>query len=173
MKIYPAIAVAAACIFVLTKADGAPPTTETTVPAAAPANLPPEEQKLGFDDLMTLLVQPRHLKVFYAGTQKNWELAAAESRNLRGALSRISQSIPKYLNLGVQETTTSLFTPSLTALDAAIASADLKRFTAAYSDLTAACNACHVYLERPYIVIKVPETTAADTYPNQDFRPLP
>jgi hypothetical protein len=127
----------------------------------------------GFDDLMSMLVQPRHLKLFYAGTQKNWELAAAESRNLRSTFTRIAQTMPKYLNIGVEEATKAIIEPKMQTLDAAIAAADPKRFATAFNNLTAACNACHAYMERPYITIKVPDLAATSVFPDQEFRPLP
>lgn len=129
--------------------------------------------RFGFDDLMSMLVQPRHLKLFYAGSKKNWELAAAEARNLRAGLSRVEQAFPTYLNIGVAEATTNIVEPNLQALDAAIAAADAKRFAAAFGGLTAACNACHAYMERPYISIKVPDATTPPDFSDQEFGPLP
>src|SRR5690348_2360567 len=49
------------------------------------------------DDLMTMLIQPRHLKLYYAGSRKNWELAAFESSELRSAFGRIAQVFPRYV----------------------------------------------------------------------------
>jgi hypothetical protein len=148
---------------------------KTAATAATPVAAHTREQPLefGFDDLMTMLVQPRHLKLYYAGTQKNWELAAAESRDLRAALARIGQSIPMYFNNGVAQAITSFIDPKMQSLDAAIATADSKQFAAKYIELTEACNACHVYMEHSYFVVKVPESAAQSVYPTQDFRPIP
>ncbi len=153
-------------------ADSAIPQDESTTAsgaakAAAPAK--PEDFKPGFDDLMTMLVQPRHLKLHYAGTQRNWELAAAESRNLRQSFDRIARSVPQYLGIDVAEAVEAMVTPHLRAVDAAVAAADLARFNTAYDALTKACNACHVYMERPYITVRVPDPAAASAYPDQDF----
>jgi len=128
--------------------------------------------KLGFDDLMTLLIQPRHLKLFYAGQRNNWELAAAEMRDLRAGLGSISTAYPKYLKNDVKDAIASLIAPPLLALDEAIAKADSKQFAAHYNELTAACNACHIYMEHPYVVITGPKSPAATAYPDQEFRPL-
>jgi hypothetical protein len=150
-----------------------------TVPApaviAAPAAPNPHEPALdlGLDDLMTLLVQPRHIKLYYAGAQKNWELAAAESRALRASFARIQRSIPRYLNNDVEQTVTAIFAPTLQAVDAAIAAADPRRFAMAYQDLTAACNACHVFMEHPFIVIGVPASAAKSSFPDQEFGVAP
>jgi hypothetical protein len=142
------------------KAAGAPGATNT-------------EFKPGFDDLMTMLIQPRHIKLYYAGTQKNWELAAAQARDLRLAFDRIAQTIPKYMGLGVDETLKSIMVPKLKAMDAAIAAAEPKLFAKAYDEMTAACNGCHSYMEHPFHVIIVPGSSRTGTYGDQDFNPIP
>jgi hypothetical protein len=147
---------------------------DTRAPAASiPAAAGALDGDFGLDDLMTLLIQPRHIKLYYAGTHKNWELAAAEVRDLRSGFARISRRIPKYLNNGVPEAVALMFEPKLHAVDDAIAAADSKRFATAYQDLTAACNACHTYMEHPFLVIKVPNSAVSSLYPDQDFHPSP
>lgn len=138
-------------------------------PPAATTAAPPGAGDLGFDDLMSILIQPRHIKLYYAGVKKNWELAAAESRDLRSGLARMSQRIPKYLSNDVAETVRTMIEPQLQAIDAAIAAADPKRFAAAYADLTTACNACHTYMEHPFIIIKTPDPNKGSPYPDQVF----
>jgi hypothetical protein len=120
------------------------------------------------DDLMTMLVQPRHIKLYYAGQAKNWKLAAFESNELRGALARIGRTIPTYRNVGVDMAVASIFADKLKTVDAAIKAADPAQFTAAYGELTQACNSCHQGLEHPFLKIMVPD---AANYPDQDFRP--
>ena len=120
---------------------------------------------------MTMLVQPRHLKLYYAGSQKNWELAAAELRDLTAAFARIGTVIPQYQDSGADEAVKSIIAPKLQAVDATIGAADAKQFAVAFKELTAACNGCHAYMEHPFIVISVPD--AAVAYPNQNFSPIP
>jgi hypothetical protein len=122
---------------------------------------------------MTMLVQPRHIKLYYSGTQKNWELAVAELSDLRAAFGRISQTVPKYQGSDVDEAIKAIIAPKMQALDGAIAAADAKRFATAYGDLTAACNACHVYLEHPFLVIEVPGAKSNTAYPDQSFSAKP
>ena len=144
------------------------------VAAAAPAPTPAGgglqilDFKPAMDDLMTMLIQPRHIKLYYAGQQKNWTLAAFELNELGTALRRIGQTIPKYRNFSVDATVASIFAPKLQAMDAAIKSGNQAQFTAAYGELTEACNTCHQGLEHPFLVIKVPD---AANYPDQDYRP--
>jgi hypothetical protein len=125
--------------------------------------------KPAMDDLMTMLVQPRHIKLYYAGQDKNWRLAAFQSNELRAALARIGRTIPAYRNIGVDTAVASIFTGKLKAVDAAINAADPERFITSYREMTTACNACHAGMEHPFLVIKVLD--AMNYYPGQEFRP--
>lgn len=125
----------------------------------------------GFDDLMTMLVQPRHIKLHYAGAAKNWELAAHQARSLRASLDRIGQAIPSYIGNNVNAANATFIIPQMDAIDAAIAAADAEKFATAYKDLTDGCNECHTYMERPFLVSKIP--TGPNPYPDQDFEPAP
>lgn len=127
--------------------------------------------KPGFDDMMTMMVQPRHVKLWLAGQQRNWTLAAFELNELRGALVRIGQTIPKYRNFSVEATTGSIFQPKIQAMNGAIAAQNPAMFNTAFAELTNACNDCHAGMEHPFLVIKVPDASAASMYANQDFRP--
>jgi hypothetical protein len=143
-----------------TSSPGAHPVTNTVAAAFTP----------GLDDLMTMLIQPRHVKLYYAGMRKNWELAAFESRELNAALRRIGQAIPRYRDNGVDETVASMIAPAIGSMDAAVAAGDSKQFIKAYAELTSACNACHTYMEHPFLVMRVPEADAKHSaYPDQDF----
>jgi hypothetical protein len=148
---------------------------QNTVPApgaAAPAPTRPGLVILDFkpamDDLMTMLVQPRHMKLYYAGQAKNWQLAAFQINELRGALARIGRTIPNYRNINVDSAVASIFTDKLKAVDAAVKSADLAQFNSAYGEMTTACNDCHKGMEHAFLVIKVPDS---GNFPDQEFRP--
>ena len=52
------------------------------------------------------------------------------------------------------------------ALETAIKQQDPQKFAAAYDQLTQGCNACHMELDHPYVVIKTPDASA---FPNQDL----
>ena len=124
--------------------------------------------KPAMDDLMTMLVQPRHIKLHFAGLAKNWTLAAFQLNELRASLARIGRTIPTYRNIGVDTAVATIFADKIKAVDAAIKASDLAQFTAAYGEMTAACNACHAAMEHPFLVMKVPD---ALNYPDQEFRP--
>jgi hypothetical protein len=145
--------------------------TAAPAPAAAPpagGGLTILEFKPAMDDLMTMLIQPRHIKLYYAGQQKNWTLAAFELNEMVGALKRIGATIPKYRNFSVDATVGSIFAPKIQAMNAAIQSKNPAQFTSAYGELTDACNTCHQGMEHDFLVIKVPD---APFFPDQDFRP--
>jgi hypothetical protein len=120
------------------------------------------------DDLMTMLVQPRHMKLYDAGQAWKWQLAAFQINELCGALARIGRTIPNHRNINVDTAVASIFADKLKAVDAAVKAADLAQFNAAYGEMTAACNDCHKGMEHAFLVIKVPES---GNYPDQEFRP--
>jgi hypothetical protein len=124
--------------------------------------------KPAMDDLMTMLVQPRHIKIYYAGQAKNWTLAAFELNELRGALVRIGRTIPVYRNVGVDLAVASIFADRMKAVDTAIKAANQEQFVAAYREMTQACNDCHQGMEHPFLKITVP---SAANYQDQDFNP--
>jgi hypothetical protein len=124
--------------------------------------------KPAMDDLMTMLVQPRHIRLYYAGQAKNWQLAAFQVNELRGALARIGRTIPNYRNINVDTAVAAIFADKLAAVSAAIKDGDEAQFTAAYGEMTAACNDCHKGMEHPFLVIKVPD---GGYFPDQEFRP--
>jgi len=74
---------------------------EAAPPAPARPGLVILDFKPAMDDLMTMLVQPRHIRLYYAGEAKNWRLAGFEVNELRGALARIGRTIPNYRNINV------------------------------------------------------------------------
>src|SRR5438270_4642437 len=94
--------------------------------SAAPATPPPGggltilDFKPAMDDLMTMLIQPRHMKLYDAGQQQNWSLAGFELNELGAALRRIGQTSPKYRDFCVDATVQSIFQPKIQAMTAAI-----------------------------------------------------
>ncbi len=149
-----------------------PATAAPAVPEAASVAPPKLAQPLqpGLDDLMTMLVAPRHLKLHLAGTHRNWELAAFELRELRAAMRRVARVVPRYQDRDMEETLAALIEPQFDSTNAAILAGDTVRFAQAFARMTAACNACHTYLEHPFIVVKVPAPGQESAYPAQEFR---
>jgi hypothetical protein len=152
----------------LAVAQNTGPGPGTVAPAPARPGLVILDFKPAMDDLMTMLVQPRHMKLYYAGQAKNWQLAAFQINELRGALARIGRTIPNYRNINVDTAVASIFADKLKAVDAAVKAADFTQFNTACGEMTAACNDCHKGMEHPFLVIKIPD---AGNFPDQEFRP--
>jgi hypothetical protein len=134
--------------------------------AAPPPSAVPVVMTMG--DLMNTLVQPRHLKLGLAGQAQNWPLAKYALEQLRAAFANIVSAKPKFSGMPVGDLVDVALTPPLNAVDAAIKQQDPQKFAAAYDQLGQGCNACHMELDHPYVVIKTPDASA---FPNQDFKP--
>jgi hypothetical protein len=147
--------------------------------AVQSAQEPAEDQGLvildfkpGFDDMMTMMIQPRHLKLYYAGQQENWVLARFQVNELRAAFGRIGDTIPDFGFFPVDDAFEATMFEPMDAMLAAINASDRDEFNRAYVGLTAACNACHDAMHFPFLVVKVPDANAAASYANQDFTPV-
>jgi hypothetical protein len=95
-------------------------------------------------------------------------LAQYALAEIRQAFAGIIKAQPKFMGLPVQQLVDAALTQPMNAVDAAIKQQDAKKFSAAYAQLTAGCNACHAAVEHPFVVIRVPDASA---FPNQDFNP--
>jgi hypothetical protein len=131
-------------------------------PAPAPTYRP------GLGDLMTITVQPRHMKVGLAGQEKNWAYAAYELHELQESFDRVARAWPKWRQVEIAETLKATIEAPMAALDQAIKAKDAGKFTESYGQLTATCNACHESGNVGLVVIQFPKSLP---FANQDFRP--
>lgn len=122
----------------------------------------------GLGDMMTMTVQPRHIKLGLAGRAQNWAFADYELHELEEAFDRAGRVWPTWRGKPIPDMVKSVAGEPIAALRQAIKAADADKFARAYSQLTDACNVCHQSSERAMIVIQVPESSP---YPDQDFRP--
>lgn len=152
-------------IFVLAGILAVPIIGAAQTPAPAPQ---PQAYRPGLGDLMTMTVQPRHIKLALAGREKNWVYAAYELHELEEAFDRVARVWPQWRAVPITDMMTSVKEP-MAAMERAIKAADAAAFDAAYGELTKGCNGCHLGAERGMIVIKVPD---ASTFPDQDFQPV-
>ena len=137
--------------------------------AAASSQVDPQpDYHPSMGDLMTMSVQPRHIKLGLAGQRRNWIYAGYELSELRNAFTRIARTIPRYQSVDTGEIVTAVTKASLDALQRAIQTSDASQFAQAYKQLTQACNACHQSLNHAAVVIKAPD---APMFSDQDFRP--
>jgi hypothetical protein len=75
-------------------------------------------------------------------------------------------TIPVYRSSNTATLATAFTKAPLDTLEMAIAQRSPAQFTAAYVQLTQACNGCHASQNHAAVVIKAPD---AATYPDQDF----
>lgn len=130
---------------------------------------PPQPYRPGLGDLMTMTVQPRHIKIALAGREQNWPFAKYELHELQEALDRVVQNWPRWKGLPLGGMVDAISKGPMAEVAQAIEEKNAEKFTAAYGQLTEGCNACHQAANVGLVVIKVPD---ASSFPNQDFRPL-
>jgi hypothetical protein len=133
-------------------------------PPAAPA---PTAFNPGVGELMNLIVQPRHTKLWFAGHEANWTLAEYEIKELRSALANVAKARPVFRERSVAENVEMFMGGAFRGIDDAIKARDASKFAEAYATVNAGCNACHTALNQSQVVIKTPEQPS---YPDQEFR---
>jgi hypothetical protein len=136
-------------------------------PAADAQNAPPGAYRPGLGDLMTMTVQPRHLKVGLAGREQNWAYLQYEVHELEGAFERIVKLVPKWRDHDIAALVASSVRQPIEDLEKAAKTRAPPLFNDAYAKLTAACNACHQSANVGMIVIQAPNSSP---FANQDFR---
>ncbi len=132
----------------------------------APAQTAQPDYHPSLGDLMTMAVQPRHIKLGLAGRARDWPYLAYEASELRNAFNRVARTVPTYRNSDMAGMVAANIKDPLDRLDAAIKARDGRQFDAAYGEVTHACNTCHQGLGHPEVVIQVPQ---ASMYPDQNF----
>jgi hypothetical protein len=136
--------------------------------AQAPQAPAPAPYNPGTGDLMNMIVQPHHIKLWLAAKEGNWSLAEYESKEVRSALANVAKARPVLRNQQTAELIRAFTGGPFDTIDAAVKDHDAAKFTEAYASLNTGCNGCHTALNQPQVVIKVPEQTF---YPDQEFRP--
>jgi hypothetical protein len=108
-------------------------------------------------------VQSRHIKLWFAGKARNWELATYELRQLKAGLLQAA-----VLYEGIPVTNVTTMTKPVQSITDAIAARDIRRFAKAVGELTDGCNACHKSMGCGFIVMRVP---TEQPFSNQSFAP--
>ena len=118
--------------------------------------------KPGLGEFM-LGIQIHHAKLYFAGKNKNWELAAFEMGEIKEALDDIN----KYCTDRPEIKSLPILYPALDSVNAAIKAKDPTRFKQSFVLLTNSCNNCHQNTHHEFNVIKIPDTSP---YTNQEFK---
>jgi len=134
--------------------------------AAEPKAPPPSplatEYLPSISDLMIATIQPRHERLWQAEQNGNWQFAAYEAGNLKGAFTRLARAHPTQGDISFADMIASVTDQPFIELNSAIQSKDGTAFAKAYGDLTEACNSCHQALNHGAVEIRVPGRTASD-----------
>jgi len=112
--------------------------------------------------------QTEHAKLWFAGSARNWELAAYQLGEIKEIMSDIGELYQKFKDLPLDKMLDDVITGPIAETEKALDAKDFAKFSAAYGTLTDACNACHQATGNGFIVIQRPPGQA---FPNQDFRP--
>ena len=111
-------------------------------------------------DLMIATIQPRHERLWQAEQNGNWQFAAYEAGNLKGAFTRLAHAHPTQGDISFADMIASVTDQPFIELNSAIQSKDSAAFGKAYADLTDACNSCHQALNHGVVEVRIPDRTS-------------
>ena len=113
----------------------------------------------GLGEFMTA-TQLRHAKLWFAGKDSNWDLAAYEINEIKEGLEDAARLHPNFDGVPVAGMIRSIINPRIEELERVI--------TVAFDELTSSCNSCHAAANKPFIQIQRP---TAPPLTNQNFSP--
>jgi len=143
-----------ACIVVLTTAFVRLPGARAG--AAGISSTQPAAYLPSISDLMIGTIQPRHERMWRAEQAGDWDFAAYELGNLRGAFGRLGRAHPMEEDTPFADMIESVTKKPLEGLKNAIDRRDDADFGKSYDGLSEACNSCHQALNHGTIQIGRP-----------------
>ena len=120
-----------------------------------------ESYKPGFGEMMSS-IQAHHSKLWFAGKNNNWQLAAFEVKEL----NEIIEDIEIYQKDRVETAKIKMVLPAINVLKKSIKKQDFKYFEKDFSQLTNDCNKCHQLTDFGYNKVKIPNSSP---FTNQEF----
>lgn len=131
------------------------PVTAEEVPFATPPySRSPSESAVGTLANIMQNIQLRHIKLWFAGKSKNWDLLNYEAQKLE---DDFFVAAGFYRNLPVDNIV--LVEKPLRRVMEAAKKKDYSLYARAFDELTAGCNSCHVAGQVGYIRIQVPKSS--------------
>jgi cytochrome c1 len=115
----------------------------------------------GFGELM-LNIQIHHAKLWFAGRNGNWELAAYDQSLIRSAFRKIRTFHPD----DPKTTATAMIDIPMDSVARAITLKDRAAFKRGFTFLTTTCNNCHTVTKHPFNFITIPKN---DPIGNQSY----
>lgn len=134
---------------------------------AQPPPKDPNNYVPGLGDLMGSL-QVQHGKLWFAGSQQNWPLAAYAVDAIKEGVADMMVLRPRYKRESIVEMLTLFTAQPLRDLEAAVEAKDSALFMQAYDSLTEGCNTCHGNHDYGFIAIQRP---TAPAWTNLRYRP--
>jgi hypothetical protein len=122
--------------------------------ATPPYSRNPSESAVGTLANIMAIIQLRHIKVWFAGKAKNWDLLNYEAQKLENDFIAAALF---YRTLPVDNV--ALVAKPLRGLMEAAKKKDYSLHAKAFDELTAGCNSCHVAGQVAYIHIQVPKSS--------------
>src|ERR1700758_1876563 len=107
----------------------------------ADAQTAKEPYEPGLGEFMTA-TQLRHAKLWFAGKNSNWDLAAYEIDEIKEGLEDAAKLHPTFDNVPVAEMIKSIIDPRIERLEKTIEAKNGAQFVAAFDELTSGCNGC-------------------------------
>ena len=117
--------------------------------------------KPGFGELMSG-IQNHHSKLWFAGINKNWQLADFEVHEIMELFDKIK----KYQPNREESKSIDIINPSLETVNNAIKNENPNLFKSSYKQLTGTCNDCHKITKFEFNIVKVP---TRQVFTNQKF----
>lgn len=137
--------------------------------AAQPAHeIAKQAYEPGLGEFMTA-TQARHAKLWFAGKNRNWELAVYEVDEIKEGLEDAAKLHPTHDGIPVAEMIKTILDPRIEQLEKAVDAKSSAQFTAAFDELTNGCNSCHQKAGKPFIRIQRPSEPPVT---NQNFAPV-
>jgi hypothetical protein len=137
----------------------------TTLADAQPAKEPFEP---GLGEFMTA-TQLRHAKLWFAGKNNNWDLAAYEIDEIKEGFEDAAKLHPTFDGVPVAEMIKTIIDPRIERLEKVVEAKSGPQFVAAFDELTNGCNSCHAGANKPFIRIQRPSEPPLT---NQNFAPV-
>lgn len=112
--------------------------------------------------------QLRHIKLSFAGSVQNWNLAHYEVTQMKDSFDTAAKLYPVFEKVALAKLIADVSNPALAAVDDAIRARDQAAFERNFARLTDACNSCHRGAGFGFIKIRVPTSSP---FSNQSFAP--
>jgi hypothetical protein len=125
--------------------------------ATPPSSRTPSESAVGTLANIMLNMQLRHIKLWFAGKAKNWDLAKYEAEKLKADFDLAAGF---YRGLPVENIVAAA--NPLNRLREAAAKKDYPLYSSTFNELTDGCNSCHAAAQIGFVRIRVPKTLPFD-----------